>query len=114
MRLAVLLAFCATSAFAQLTQQDILAGSAENWVTYAGDYASIRHSPLDEINTENVSRVVPKWVRNIQGARRLETSPIVYDGVMYATNTNQVIAIDARTGKVIWTYKTSRARFVRY
>ena len=104
MRLAVLLAFCATSAFAQLTQQDILAGSAENWVTYAGDYASIRHSPLDEINTENVSRVVPKWVRNIQGARRLETSPIVYDGVMYATNTNQVIAIDARTGKVIWTY----------
>lgn len=104
MRSALLLLALGAGASAQLTQQDILAGSAENWVTYAGDYASQRHSPLDQITTENVDRLVVEWVRHIPTARRLETSPIVYDGVMYATNTNQVIALDARTGKVIWDY----------
>lgn len=73
-------------------------------MTYAGDYASWRHSPLDQITPDNVHRLVTKWVRDIPGARRLETTPIVYDGVMYATNTNEVYALDARDGKVIWHY----------
>ena len=87
---------------AQLTEADLNAGSGENWVTYGGDYASWRYSPLDQINTENVHKLVPVWVRNIPGANRLETTPLVYDGVMYATNTNEVYALDARNGKVIW------------
>ena len=105
MRAILLLLLAATAAPAQLAYEQILEGSAENWVTYGGDYASVRHSPLDQITTENVHRLVPKWVRHIPGANRLETTPLVYDGVMYATDSNAVYALDARTGKPIWEYQ---------
>ncbi len=95
---------CSAGAFAQLDHDALLAGSAANWVTYAGDYASRRHSPLEQITPGNVGRLVTQWVRNIPEARRLETTPLVYDGIMYATNTNEVYALDARDGKVIWRY----------
>jgi alcohol dehydrogenase (cytochrome c) len=103
--LALLLALAAAPLAAQLTDADIVQGSAANWVTYSGDYASWRHSPLDRIDTTNVHRLVPAWVRNLPGARRLETTPLVYDGVMYATNTNSVYAIDARNGKIVWQFE---------
>ncbi len=99
--------FCALSLClsAQVTQQDIEKGPNENWLTYAGDYASQRHSSLDQIHRGNVNRLVAKWVRNIPGARKLETVPLVYQGVMYATNSDEVYALDARNGKVIWHYE---------
>jgi acid stress-induced BolA-like protein IbaG/YrbA len=34
----------------------------------------------------------------VNGARRLEATPIVYDGVMYVTNSNEVHAIDPKSG----------------
>ena len=43
-------------------------------------------------------------------ARGLRTSPIVYDGVMYVTNTNSIYALDARSGRLIWQYADTRAK----
>ncbi|MFN7997850.1 MAG: PQQ-dependent dehydrogenase, methanol/ethanol family [Bryobacteraceae bacterium] len=76
----------------------------ENWLTYSGDYRAHRHSPLTQITRENVASLVPKWVYHVEGAGHLETTPLVYDGVMYVTNSNEVHALDARTGRRIWTY----------
>ena len=42
-------------------------------------------------------------------ARGLQTTPIVYDGVMYVTNANTVYALDARSGRLIWKYTDTRA-----
>ena len=89
---------------AQVRYEDILQGPGDEWLTYAGDYASQRHSPLDQINRHNVKSLVAKWVYHFRGAKRLEPSPIVHDGIMYVTNTNEVHALDARTGRKLWGY----------
>src|SRR6266566_681038 len=90
---------------AQVRHEDIARGPNESWLTYAGDYGSRRHSPLDQIRRDNVSSLVPAWVYHVEGARKLETTPLVHAGVMYITDTNQVEALDARTGHRLWRYR---------
>ena len=87
---------------AQVTHEDILRGPNKTWLTYSGDYGSRRHSPLDQINRSNVASLVPRWVYHVEGARRLETTPLVYKGIMYITDTNGVDALNARTGQRLW------------
>ncbi|MFN7920286.1 MAG: PQQ-binding-like beta-propeller repeat protein [Bryobacteraceae bacterium] len=98
------------AAQAQVRYEDILKGPGNNWLTYAGDYQAKRHSPLTQINTANVANVVPKWAYHVPKANGLRTNPIVYDGVMYITNTNELRALDAKSGRLIWAYKDSRSK----
>ncbi|MGI5254583.1 PQQ-dependent dehydrogenase, methanol/ethanol family [Actinacidiphila glaucinigra] len=85
-----------------------------NWLTYYGAYNGQRYSPLDQINTESVKRVVPAWVFQagttglIAGASTysFEAAPIVVDGVMFLSGWDGwVWALDAKTGVEIWRYK---------
>jgi len=98
-------ALFAASTFAQVSYEDILAGPGENWLTFMGDYSALRHSPLDQITRENVASVVPKWTYHIDTEGSLSSYPIVYDGIMYVTNSNEVYALDARTGRLVWRYR---------
>src|SRR5262249_12888837 len=100
----VLVFTLAAPILAQVKPEDIARGPSESWLTYAGDYASKRHSSLDQINRSNVSSLVPAWVYHVEGAKRLETTPLVYKGIMYITDTNQIEALDARTGHRLWRY----------
>jgi alcohol dehydrogenase (cytochrome c) len=86
----------------------------QNWLTYYGAYNGQRYSPLDQINTENVKRLVPAWIFQagttglIAGASTysFEAAPIVVDGVMFLAGWDGwVWALDARTGQEIWRYK---------
>jgi alcohol dehydrogenase (cytochrome c) len=88
-----------------VTYDDIRHSPSDNWLTYHGDYQAHRFSPLREINTTTVAQLAPKWTYHVEGANRLETTPIVYDGVMYVTDSNSVYALDARTGRLIWSYR---------
>jgi PQQ-dependent dehydrogenase (methanol/ethanol family) len=83
---------------------------SENWLTYAGDFAAHRHSPLNQINRDNVSLLAPKWVYHVENATHLEATPLVYDSIMYVTNSNEVHALDARTGRRIWMYRDELAK----
>jgi alcohol dehydrogenase (cytochrome c) len=65
---------------------------------------------LKQIDAATVSRLVPKWVRRFDGTNDLETVPLVHDGVMYATNSNEVYALDAVTGREIWHYRALGAQ----
>ena len=56
---------------AQVPFADIAKGPGENWLTYAGDFASTRYSSLRQINRDNVGSLTPKWIYPIEGARRL-------------------------------------------
>ena len=89
---------------------DIARGAAEDWLTYAGTYSGWRYSPLTQITADNAKNIVPKWVYHVPNARRLQSSPIVYKGVLYVTSTNSVYALDARTGRLIWQYADPRAQ----
>jgi len=99
-----------TSGAAQVRYEDILRSPAENWLTYAGDYQGRRHSALKQITVENAGSLTPKWTYHIPKASGLRTNPIVYDGVMYITNTNEIRALDARTGRLIWQFKDTRSK----
>ncbi len=77
----------------------------ENWVTYGKNYAEDRYSALTEINTKNVSKLGLAWALNLETTRGIETTPLVVDGIMFLTGPwSKVFAVNARTGKMIWTY----------
>src|SRR4029078_13718056 len=84
------------SAAAQVRFEDILKSPGENWLTYSGSYNGWRHAPRRQITPENAGSLVAKWIYHVPGARAMQTTPIVFDGVMYVTNANNVYAIDAR------------------
>jgi alcohol dehydrogenase (cytochrome c) len=95
----------AAGAPAQVTYQDLLKADPNNWLTYSGSYSSQRHSLLKQIHSGNVRALTPQWIYHIPGANRLESVPIVVDGVMYVSQPNEVYALDGRTGRVIWEYR---------
>ena len=85
-------------------------GDHDNWLTYSGTYRSERFAPLDQINTRNVKDLKVIWAYQVQpsthtGAGLVETTPLVADGIMYITEPpSTVTALDARTGKRLWTW----------
>ena len=89
---------------AQVTYDQILKADPKDWLTYHGPYHAKRHSELKQIHTGNVDRLAAAWIYNIPGATRLESVPVVADGVMYVTQPNEVYALDARSGRLIWQY----------
>lgn len=86
------------------TYKEILQSPGANWLTYAGDYKSNRHSPLTQINVGNVSSLKLKWKFAIGGKINLRTTPLIYDGIMYATGADSVFALDSSTGAMIWNW----------
>jgi alcohol dehydrogenase (cytochrome c) len=95
----------ATLAYCQVSYKDILRSPTENWLTYHGDYEGRRFSPLKQIDVNTISRLVPMWTHHVEGASHLEATPIVYEGVMYVSDSNMVEALDSRTGLTIWKYR---------
>jgi alcohol dehydrogenase (cytochrome c) len=92
----------------QVSPQDLLDGLKDpgKWVTYGGDYNGHRHSPLTQIAPENVGRLASQWTFQTGTLGSFQTTPIVVDGVIYATGYNNYAwAIDARTGRQIWRYR---------
>jgi alcohol dehydrogenase (cytochrome c) len=79
-----------------------------DWLTYHGTDAGNRYSPLKQINTSTVQKLAPVWMFSIPTSPRLETTPIVVDGIMYVTGWNEVYALDSTTGHVVWSYNEPR------
>ncbi|MEE2778040.1 MAG: PQQ-dependent dehydrogenase, methanol/ethanol family [Acidobacteriota bacterium] len=98
-----------SSSLAQGVSYERLRNAADepgNWLMYSGQYDAQRYSLLDEIDVSNVSGLELKWVRQLNTLSSVETTPLVVDGIMYATlPDNVVMAIDARTGQVFWEYQ---------
>jgi len=66
-----------------------------------------RHSPLAEINKNNVSDLQVAWIFQPGETRMgLHSTPIVIDGAMYfSSNPSTVWKLDAATGKRLWAYE---------
>ncbi|PCH61030.1 MAG: quinoprotein glucose dehydrogenase [SAR86 cluster bacterium] len=102
--LGLLSVFCA-SAFAQLGAPN------GEWPTYGGDLGHTRYSALDQINAENFSDLEVAWRFKTDNMGpspeyRFQATPLMVDGVMYTTagSRRAVIALDARSGELIWKY----------
>ena len=106
--LAALPVFLLASALAAQVSTERLQNAAsdpKNWLTYSGSYMSQRHSALDQITPDNAKELELKWVFQAQSLQTFETTPLVVDGVMYLTQApNDVVALDAKAGRVFWVY----------
>jgi alcohol dehydrogenase (cytochrome c) len=81
-----------------------------NWLMIRRTYDGWGYSPLDQITPANVRRLRPVWGFSTGEPRPHESAPIVNNGIMFVTTpNNQVIAIDARSGNVLWRYRRPRA-----
>jgi alcohol dehydrogenase (cytochrome c) len=77
-----------------------------NWLTYGGDYFSHHYSPLTQITPANVKSLNLAWVYQSPIAGSWQATPIVVDGIMYVTQRqNDVVALDATTGRAFWMYR---------
>jgi alcohol dehydrogenase (cytochrome c) len=82
---------------------------AGNWLMIRRTYDGWGYSPLEQITPANVARLRPVWVFATGETRVHEAAAIVNNGVMFVTSpNNQVIAIDATTGNVLWRYRRPR------
>ena len=79
-----------------------------DWSSYNGSATSNRHSPIDQIDRNNVDQLTTEWFFPIHDMRMVEGTPVVIAGVMYVTAANQVYALDAATGREIWRYSQPR------
>jgi alcohol dehydrogenase (cytochrome c) len=103
-------------AHAQVTFDRLLNSAKEpqNWLTYSGDYSGHRFSSLDQVNRKNAHALVAKWVYQTAATGKLETTPLVVDGILYATaQDDRAFALDARSGRPIWMYQHELAADIR-
>ena len=85
--------------------------AAREWRAPGGDLNNTRYSVLDQLTPANVKELKGAWVTHLGSGLgtkySLEVTPIVQDGVMYVTSGNDdVFALDARTGALIWEHKS--------
>jgi alcohol dehydrogenase (cytochrome c) len=91
--------------FVPVTDAMMRSPKPEDWLMYRGNYAGWAYSQLDKINKTNVKNLQLVWSRAMAPGDN-EITPIVYNGIMYIANPNDVIqAIDATSGDLLWEYK---------
>ncbi len=101
--LATVLALSPTLAPAQTTEELNNAGkNTDNVPIQSMGFDRKSYSPLAEINKSNVKRLVPVWSTSLMSEAGELAAPVVYNGVMYAINSNWTFAIDVETGRQIW------------
>src|SRR5262249_43858230 len=74
----------------QVTPQELAAGLKDpgKCLPYGGDYTAHRHSPLTQLTPQNVHQLSAQWTFQTGALGSFQTTPIVIDGVIYATGFN--------------------------
>ncbi len=100
-------AMSAKGATSAMGAERILSAEREphNWLTYSGTYASQRYSLLHDITRDNVKNLTLKWVWRPRYLDKMESTPLVVDGVLYTVQNSEVVALDAATGRSYWTFR---------
>lgn len=76
-----------------------------DWLMWRRTYNGWGHSPLDEINRENVSNLRVAWTWGMNSTGYTEFTPLVHDGVLFLWNYGEKIqALDATSGNLLWEY----------
>src|SRR5580704_785284 len=92
-----------------VTPERLLKPEDGNWLMIRRTYDGWGYSPLSEITPDNVKRLQPVWIFSTGEKKVHEAAPIVNNGVMFvSTPNNQVIAIDAKSGNLLWRYNRRR------
>jgi alcohol dehydrogenase (cytochrome c) len=81
--------------------------NTNEWLTYSGSHDGRRYTSLAEITPSNVARLRPRWIKQFDiREQNIEATPLVVDGVIFfAADAANVLALNAKTGDVIWQHK---------
>lgn len=97
--------------YAPVTAQRLLHPEDGNWLMIRRTYNGWGYSPLDQITPDNVQRLRPVWVFATGETRVHEAAPVINNGVLFVSTPNdQVIAIDVRSGNLLWRYRRERPK----
>jgi alcohol dehydrogenase (cytochrome c) len=102
--LALLTAVAPMIAAQNLSNDDLLKPKAESWPLYHGDYSGRRHVHLTQITPRNIGSLTLAWAFQTNQSAQIKSSPLLVDGVLYFTVPDNVWAVDARSGHMIWRY----------
>ena len=95
-----------TRKFVPVTDAMLEKPDPANWLMWRRTQDSWGYSPLNQINKNNVAQLRLVWTRGMVAGGSQESTPLVYDGVMYLPNTGDLIqALDAKTGDLIWDHQ---------
>ena len=83
----------------------LLSPSKDSWPTFHGEYSGRRHSALQEITPDNVRSLTLAWAFQTNQAQQIKATPILVDGILYLTVPDNLWAIDARSGRLIWRHQ---------
>ena len=96
----------------ELDPKKLLSPPTDTWPTFHGDYSGRRHSPLKQINSENIQNLGLAWVYRVGGGgsnaafgTSIKATPLQVSGVLYCALPDYAYAVDARNGREIWSYK---------
>ena len=108
--LSILVMAAAAQAGAQVTNDMIAkdATTTDNVLSWGLGTQGQRFSPLTDINTKTINRLVPVWSMSFGGEKQRgqQSQPLVHDGVMYVTASySRLFAVDTKTGKKLWKYE---------
>src|SRR6185369_1150746 len=95
-----------TRKFVPVTDAMLQKPNPGDWLMWRRTLDAWGYSPLNQINRNNVSQLKLVWTRGMAAGTSQESTPLVYDGVMYIPNSGDYIqAVDAKTGDLIWDYQ---------
>jgi alcohol dehydrogenase (cytochrome c) len=92
---------------AQVSHDRLLKAASEpqNWLTYSGGFAAHRYSGLTQVTPANVKGLELQWAFQALSLEKFEATPLALDGVLYTVQApNDIVALDATTGRTFWTY----------
>lgn len=102
---AIVLEADAQPEYSTITDERLSNPEAGNWLMYRRTYDGWGYSPLSQVTTRNVDELHPVWTLSTGITEGHQSPPIVNDGVMFVTTPlNRVLAVDARSGDVLWRY----------
>jgi len=80
----------------------------QNWLSYSGTPLNQRHSGLAQITPANVKNLQLQWIWQARSLEKFETTALAVNGVLYTVQApNDVVALDAETGRPYWTFAYS-------
>jgi quinohemoprotein ethanol dehydrogenase len=82
-----------------------------NWMSHGRTYSEQRYSPLAQVNVDNAANLGLAWSYDLKTERGIESTSIVVDGILYMTSSWSIVhALDARSGKHLWTFDPQVAK----
>jgi alcohol dehydrogenase (cytochrome c) len=92
--------------YTPVTHERLVNPEPGNWLHAKGNYQGWSYTPLEQINTRNVKKLVPVWSYSTGVGSGHEAPALINNGVMFVTTPyNQVLALNAKNGELIWKYK---------